>query len=82
MPEVASVSDLLVGAKHALQRCAHVVEQRHEVRIEMTEDGRGERAHDARRNQARTRAEQNTFSCRKRHVYVGERTWLLAESST
>jgi len=45
----------------------------------MAEYGRGERAYYARRNQTRTRAEQNTFSRRKRHVYVGQRTGLATD---
>ena len=53
---------LAVGAEHALQRGAHIVEQRNEIGIEMAEDGRGHRAHHARRDQARAGAEQNAFS--------------------
>ena len=67
VPEVASVSALLVGAEHAPQRRADVVEQRDEIRIEMAEHRRRHRAHDARSDQARTGAEQNTFSRRKWH---------------
>ena len=53
---------LAVGAEDALQGRAHFVEHRDEVGIEMAEYGRGHRAHDARGDQARARAEQNAFS--------------------
>src|SRR5262245_34874315 len=65
---------LTVCTKYPLQRCTNIVEHRHKVRIEMAEYGGGECAYHARRNQTRARAEQNTFSRRKRHVYVGQRT--------
>ena len=46
---------------------ADVVEQRHEIGIEMTQDGCAKRAHHARSDEARAGPEQDAFGRRKWH---------------
>lgn len=65
--------------KDTLHTFARVAHQLEELRIEMTEHRRREGAHDARRDQTRTRAEQQSLSGWQHESLGSLRAWSAAD---